>query len=319
MNGSENNRLFPEKKKKKKWEFQLVRLDVPILCQRLCRSHVVWDSGPCKIHSDTVTAFILCPTTKPTFWCHQSQTECRLNACVIKCLQCHVLTRSSWQWCKTFYLLQIWKNFCVFLLVVSIPCEGSLGFITGVLRADESPTRSAKWAMSRRRMALMHYSWGGWAGCKWLRQTETLLLKCINRSGVLDLIFEGTKTLIGIQNKHKLFHDGHCLEILGHRGIHRHGEDVILHERGGCWKPFFVAFSYNAQLIPYSKQVKLSRMVNYVVHLLTSTFIDTFLIWEKICSVVSVSASVSNNFIFQTFSWSHRNTFQGYLHFKVSQ
>lgn len=67
-----------------------------------------------------------------------------------------------------------------------------------IVQTDESWVRTVKWVMSWWRMALIHYSWAGWAECKWQWQTETLLPKCINCSRVLDLIFEG---LIGILDK----------------------------------------------------------------------------------------------------------------------
>lgn len=58
-----------------------------------------------------------------------------------------------------------------------------------------------KWVRCRWCMSLIHYSWDGWAECKWQWQTETPLLKCINSSRVLDLIFWSTEAIIGIRHR----------------------------------------------------------------------------------------------------------------------
>ena len=72
----------------------------------------------------------------------------------------------------------------------------SVAVFDGDVQNYESKARTVKWVMCRCCMVLIHYSWDGWAECKWQWQTEAQLLMCINSSRVLDLIFEGLRHLL---------------------------------------------------------------------------------------------------------------------------
>ncbi len=134
-------------------------------------------------------------TIKPTFWCHLNKnanyTEYGLFCAKPNCF--HYWTRSkqplfSWE---SRIRLKINMRLLPKRVCTDELCDDI--FFLWIVRNCGNAVRTAKWVMSRWCVALIHYSWDGWAECKWQWQTETLLLSVSTPRGVLDLISEGLR------------------------------------------------------------------------------------------------------------------------------